>query len=318
MGIKMVLSGEGSDELFGGYLYFHKAPNEREFHEETVRKMEKLHLYDLLRANKALASWGVEGRVPFLDKEFIDIAMNLPPRVKMSVKLPDGTQRIRKMGGAQGVRGHAAQEIVWRQKGQFSDGVGYSWIDTLKEMTSKEISDKEFANAVHRFRSTRRPPKRNTTIVPSSPAISRRRARRGACRMKPPSPVPPPRRWNGTLRSRRWTNQADGRFSAYTTMRTSSNRGTRKRNDTAGLSYEGPAFLYGRKAVCSFPRRETMQLGNLVGKMLKDGGDSVVLKKVVANCQSRSSRIRSERKPRRSRLRRNRLIWPQAVRTKRR
>jgi asparagine synthase (glutamine-hydrolysing) len=151
MGIKMVLSGEGSDERFGGYLYFHKAPNEREFHEETVRKMEKLHLYDLLRANKALASWGVEGRVPFLDKEFIDIAMNLPPRVKMSVKLPDGTQRIEKWVVRKAFEDMLPKEIVWRQKEQFSDGVGYSWIDTLKEMTSKEISDKEFANAVHRF-----------------------------------------------------------------------------------------------------------------------------------------------------------------------
>ncbi|MFA6891886.1 MAG: asparagine synthase B [Sphaerochaetaceae bacterium] len=151
MGIKMVLSGEGSDELFGGYLYFHKAPNEREFHEETVRKMEKLHLYDLLRANKALASWGVEGRVPFLDKEFIDIAMNLPPRVKMSVRMPDGTQRIEKWVVRKAFEDMLPKEIVWRQKEQFSDGVGYSWIDTLKEMTGKEISDKEFANAVHRF-----------------------------------------------------------------------------------------------------------------------------------------------------------------------
>jgi asparagine synthase (glutamine-hydrolysing) len=151
MGIKMVLSGEGSDELFGGYLYFHKAPNEKEFHEETVRKMEKLHLYDLLRANKSLAAWGVEGRVPFLDKEFIDIAMNLPPRVKMSTVGPDGKQRIEKWVVREAFKDYLPSEIVWRQKEQFSDGVGYSWIDTLKEMTSKEVTDEQFALASRRF-----------------------------------------------------------------------------------------------------------------------------------------------------------------------
>ncbi|MFA6845860.1 MAG: asparagine synthase B [Sphaerochaetaceae bacterium] len=151
MGIKMVLSGEGSDELFGGYLYFHKAPNEKEFHEETVRKIEKLHLYDLLRANKSLAAWGVEGRVPFLDKEFIDIAMNLPPRVKMSLVQADGKKRIEKWVVREAFKDMLPKEIVWRQKEQFSDGVGYNWIDTLKEMTNREVGDDQFANAVHRF-----------------------------------------------------------------------------------------------------------------------------------------------------------------------
>ena len=150
MGIKMVLSGEGSDELFGGYLYFHKAPNAKEFHEETVRKLSKLHLYDCLRANKALAAWGVEGRVPFLDKEFIDIAMRTNPKAKMSID-ENGKPRIEKWIVREAFKDMLPDEIVWRQKEQFSDGVGYSWIDTLKKTTNEMISDAQFAMADKRF-----------------------------------------------------------------------------------------------------------------------------------------------------------------------
>ena len=158
MGIKMVLSGEGSDELFGGYLYFHKAPNAQEFHEELVRKMSKLHLYDCLRANKSLMAWGVEGRVPFLDKDFIDIAMNLNPSDKMNIKLLDpstgsGTtkQRMEKWILRKAFEDMLPENICWRQKEQFSDGVGYNWIDTLKKMTEEKVSDAEFARREMRF-----------------------------------------------------------------------------------------------------------------------------------------------------------------------
>ena len=151
MGIKMVLSGEGSDELFGGYLYFHKAPNSQEFHEELVRKMSKLHLYDCLRANKSLMAWGVEGRVPFLDKDFIDIAMGLNPTDKMSIRLPDGKQRIEKWILRKAFEDLLPESICWRQKEQFSDGVGYNWIDTLKRITEEKVSDAEFARRENRF-----------------------------------------------------------------------------------------------------------------------------------------------------------------------
>ena len=146
MGIKMVLSGEGSDEIFGGYLYFHKAPNDKEFHQETVRKLEKLHQYDCLRANKALAAWGIEGRVPFLDKEFMDIAMSINPKDKMISE-----ERMEKWVLRKAFEHLLPKEVAWRQKEQFSDGVGYSWIDTLKKMVENEISDQKFAQASQRF-----------------------------------------------------------------------------------------------------------------------------------------------------------------------
>lgn len=146
MGIKMVLSGEGADEIFGGYLYFHKAPDARAFHEETVRKLSKLHLYDCLRANKSLAAWGVEGRVPFLDKEFLDVAMRLAPEVKMAPG-----KVIEKKVVREAFESLLLVSVAWRQKEQFSDGVGYSWIDTLKEVTAAAVSDEQMAHAAERF-----------------------------------------------------------------------------------------------------------------------------------------------------------------------
>ncbi|AZB28046.1 asparagine synthase B [Chryseobacterium balustinum] len=148
MGIKMVLSGEGADELFGGYLYFHKAPNAKEFHDETVRKLNKLHLYDCLRANKALMSWGIEGRVPFLDKEFMDVAMNVNPEDKM-IRKEEG--KIEKWVLRKAFEDLLPESIAWRQKEQFSDGVGYSWIDTLKDIAEKYVTDEMMANAKFRF-----------------------------------------------------------------------------------------------------------------------------------------------------------------------
>ena len=146
LGIKMVLSGEGADELFGGYLYFHKAPNSKEFHEETVRKLDKLHQYDCLRANKSLAAWGIEGRVPFLDKKFIETAMRLNPKDKMITE-----DRMEKWILRKAFEDYLPKSIAWRQKEQFSDGVGYSWIDSLKELVDLEISDDQMKNAHYRF-----------------------------------------------------------------------------------------------------------------------------------------------------------------------
>ena len=146
MGIKMVLSGEGADEIFGGYLYFHKAPTAKDFHEETVRKLSKLYMYDCLRANKSLSAWGVEGRVPFLDKEFLDVAMRMNPEAKMC---PGKTMEKKIVREA--FADMLPEEVAWRQKEQFSDGVGYSWIDTLKQITAEAVSDEQMAHAAERF-----------------------------------------------------------------------------------------------------------------------------------------------------------------------
>jgi asparagine synthase (glutamine-hydrolysing) len=146
MGVKMVLSGEGADEVFGGYLYFHKAPNAEEFHKETVRKLGKLHQYDCLRANKSLAAWGVEGRVPFLDKEFLDVAMRLNPKDKMA-----GNGKVEKYILRKAFEDYLPREVAWRQKEQFSDGVGYNWIDTLKIIASETVTDEQMANVKYRF-----------------------------------------------------------------------------------------------------------------------------------------------------------------------
>ncbi len=150
MGIKMILSGEGADEVFGGYLYFHKAPDGRELHEETVRKLQKLHLYDCARANKASAAWGVEARVPFLDREFLDVAMMLDP----SAKLPRNAEHARpieKWPLRKAFNGYVPDEVLWRQKEQFSDGVGYAWIDSLKAQAEREVTDGMMRGVAERF-----------------------------------------------------------------------------------------------------------------------------------------------------------------------
>ena len=146
MGIKMVLSGEGADEIFGGYLYFHKAPNTREFHDENVRKLDKLYQYDCLRANKSLMAWGIEGRVPFLDKEFMDVAMRINPEDKMI-----NGERMEKWILRKAFESYLPKSVVWRQKEQFSDGVGYNWINTLKKVVDEAVTDEMMDNAKYRF-----------------------------------------------------------------------------------------------------------------------------------------------------------------------
>ena len=192
MGIKMVLSGEGADEIFGGYLYFHKAPTAKDFHDETVHKLGKLYMYDCLRANKSLSAWGVEGRVPFLDKEFLDVAMSMPAAQKMCPG-----RDIEKKVVRDAFSSLLPESVAWRQKEQFSDGVGYSWIDTLKAMTAERSATSRWLMPPNAFPSTRPKTKRSTTTAASLPSTSPATLQPAASRLKPAWPAAPPLPLNG-------------------------------------------------------------------------------------------------------------------------
>jgi asparagine synthase (glutamine-hydrolysing) len=152
MGIKMVLSGEGADEVFGGYLYFHNAPSDEEFQKETIRRVFLLSTADCLRADKSTMAWGLEARVPFLDKGFLQTAMSMRPDFKRPDRSKGKIEKwvIRKAFDTK-EDPYLPEEILWRQKEQFSDGVGYGWIDSLKEYCSKMVSDEEFATAAEKY-----------------------------------------------------------------------------------------------------------------------------------------------------------------------
>ena len=223
MGIKMVLSGEGADEVFGGYLYFHKAPGAREFHEETIRKLDLLHKYDCLRANKSTAAWGVEIRVPFLDREFLDVAMAFDPREKMA-----GQGRMEKYPLRKAFEGYLPEEILWRQKEQFSDGVGYRWIDSLKAVAEAQVSDSQMQSSHYRFPYNPPATKEAYFYREFSSRISPVRLRQPAFPEARASPAARPQPLRGTRASRRTPTRQAARCSASIRMRTLKRRAGRE------------------------------------------------------------------------------------------